>query len=398
MLKRIVSTLSLLAIVLVPFASMARADGPQPTVYGIASNMHYNENVRPFYSSNDGSGVSATLNGRAFTSGTWVSDEGTYGLTVTAHNGSNPINRNFTIDKTAPTVNINNVSQGQTYNNSVHPTFSASDNIRLQNVSATLDGYAFLSGTIVADEGTHGLTVTAMDAAGNTTTINRSFTIDYVTQNGQDGKDGKDGKDGADGKDGTNGTNGTNGTDGTTTIINRYFRATSAYAKSNEVSTEQPATDDSSLTDIRLVSFENSDGAGGDLNSCRNVRIIGRAKEGLMIILYLKHDGSDMPVIGFVKAAPGDTFEFVTDKPLAEGNYQIYAKAAKVGGQTGPLLLLGSFEVEKCSKISAWLWALILLILVIIGAIITWLWLRKKKDEDEDIGQEADSITTESRL
>ena len=117
-----------------------------------------------------------------------------------------------------------------------------------------------------------------------------------------------------------------------------------------------------------------------------------------MIILYLKRDGSDIPVIGFVRATAGDTFEFVTEKPLTDGMYQIYAKAAKVGDGTGPLVLLGNFEVEKCSKITAWLWALILLILVIIGAIIAWLWLKKKKDEedqDQDIGTDEDSITPE---
>jgi|GEM_PF-1333807 len=462
MFKKIVSTLSLFAIVLMPFAGVAQAF--DVTVSGVASNMHYRNSVRPFFSANDGATASATINGRSFPSGQWVNDEGTYGLVVTVRKGGEvkTVSRNFTIDKTAPQVHIGNVSQSHLYNANVKPTFSATDNIRLQNVSATLDGYAFSSGSTVTGEGNHGITVTARDAAGNTTIQNLSFSIDktapiitiggvkdgvtyglpnnthltitYSTNEGTavgylNGAKFNSGKTvSANGNyrveviasdaagnvstkvvnfaisksgDNNNGNTTNNETNNSETTNNNYFYrylgATSAMAQNVDTSNIQPVSADNALTDIRFISAENADGLGGNLNSCRDIRIIGKAKEGLMIILYLKRDGSDMPVIGFVRATTGDTFEFVTEKPLESGNYQIYAKAAELNGQTGPLVLLGNMRVEQCSKITAWLWALILLILVLIGALIAWLWLRKKNDSEEGM-EDVGTVTTTSRL
>ena len=46
------------------------------------------------------------------------------------------------------------------------------------NASALLDGAPFTSGSVVGAEGGHTLTATATDAAGNTASLTRHFTID----------------------------------------------------------------------------------------------------------------------------------------------------------------------------------------------------------------------------
>ena len=152
-------------------------------VGGVANNTYYKESVRPtFYATDGASIVASTLNGNSFSSGSWVSAEGLYVLSVTGYKtgeGTKTVNRNFTLDKTAPQVNISGASQGATYTSNVAPVFSATDNIKLHNVTATLNGYAFNSGTTVSGEGLHVVTVTARDMAGNVTIKNLSFNIDY---------------------------------------------------------------------------------------------------------------------------------------------------------------------------------------------------------------------------
>ncbi|MFC3802566.1 beta strand repeat-containing protein [Cohnella sp. GCM10012308] len=133
-------------------------DKTAPTVTGAANGSSYN-NDRTLTLS-DGT---ATLNGSAFTSGSTVSTEGSYTLVATDAAG-NTRTVTFIIDKTAPLVL--GVTDTGLYNTSKTITFNEG--------TATLNGSAFTSGSMVSAEGSYTLIVT--DTAGNTTTVN--FTID----------------------------------------------------------------------------------------------------------------------------------------------------------------------------------------------------------------------------
>jgi hypothetical protein len=133
-------------------------DKTVPVVSGVANNTYYNTNRTITF--NEGS---ATLNATAFTSGTIVSTENTYVLVVTDLAG-NKTTVNFVIDKTVPVVS--GVANNVYYNTNRTITFNEG--------SATLNGIAFTSGTIVSTENTYVLVVT--DLAGNKTTVN--FVLD----------------------------------------------------------------------------------------------------------------------------------------------------------------------------------------------------------------------------
>lgn len=116
----------------------------------------------------------ATLNGKPYTSGTPITTDGAYTLVVTDQAG-NTTTHTFTIDRTAPLVT--GVTNG-TFNQDVTPVFEE---------TATLNGQAFTSGTIITEEGTYVLVVT--DQAGNVTEIR--FTIDRTKVEVSGVEDGK---------------------------------------------------------------------------------------------------------------------------------------------------------------------------------------------------------------
>ncbi|UVI30938.1 hypothetical protein [Paenibacillus spongiae] len=134
------------------------ADTTPPVVTGVTEGGLYNSNRMITFDEG-----TAILNGSAFANGGTVSAEGAYTLIVTDA-ANNVTTVHFTIDKTPPT--ITGVTNGSSY--SINRTITISDG------TATLDGAAFTSGSIVSAEGAH--TVIATDAAGNSTTV--TFTID----------------------------------------------------------------------------------------------------------------------------------------------------------------------------------------------------------------------------
>src|SRR5690606_34652893 len=105
----------------------------------------------------------ATLNGEAFTSGTVITNEDEYTLVVTDAAG-NADTVNFVVDKTVP--EITGVEDGASYNKDVTPVFNEG--------TATLNGEAFTSGTVITAEGEYTLVVA--DASGNADTVR--FTVD----------------------------------------------------------------------------------------------------------------------------------------------------------------------------------------------------------------------------
>ncbi len=157
---------------------------PAISVSGVAEGDLKNAAVTPVFDAADlhlaSSG--ATLNGNAFTSGTVVSAEGNYTLVVSASDGAGNKSSqtvHFTIDSTPPVISLTGVKEGDLTNKPVTPVFGATD-AHLGQVTATLDGAAFASGTTVSAEGDHVLVVTANDTAGNSSSQTVHFTIDVT--------------------------------------------------------------------------------------------------------------------------------------------------------------------------------------------------------------------------
>jgi len=85
--------------------------------------------------------------------------------------------RAFTVDRTAPLIEISNVADGGAYNAAVTPLIQITE-LHPGSQSITLDGQPFVSGTPVGSDGNHVLAVAATDAAGNPSALSLSFLID----------------------------------------------------------------------------------------------------------------------------------------------------------------------------------------------------------------------------
>ena len=157
---------------------------PVITISGISDGALLHGPVNPVFSAADTNllSVFATLNGAPFSSGTQVSPDGDFALEVTANDRANNLSTRrlvFTLDTTPPQLQVTGVADGQISATPLTPNFTATD-AHLGQVSATLDGAPWLSGTPVVTEGAHVLVVVARDLAGNTAQRLISFTLDFT--------------------------------------------------------------------------------------------------------------------------------------------------------------------------------------------------------------------------
>ncbi|MEH7505846.1 L,D-transpeptidase family protein [Neobacillus drentensis] len=133
-------------------------DRTAPVVSGVSNNAIYNKDVTITFKEG-----TATLDGKAVKTGTVVKAEVKHTVVLKDAAGNKTIVV-FTIDKTAPVVS--GVSNNSIYNRDVTITFKEG--------TATLDGKAVKTGTVVNTDGKH--TVVVKDAIGNKRTV--MFTID----------------------------------------------------------------------------------------------------------------------------------------------------------------------------------------------------------------------------
>jgi RHS repeat-associated protein len=157
---------------------------PQIALTGVTDGQMSRTPVTPVFSVTDTylQSTTATLDGQSFASGTAVSSEGQHTLAISASDqATNSTVRQvvFTIDTTPPVLQISGVANGEIRNSAVSITFSASD-AHLGQVTATVDGSPISTGTSVSSEGDHVLVVTAVDEAGNSSSENRAFTLDFT--------------------------------------------------------------------------------------------------------------------------------------------------------------------------------------------------------------------------
>ncbi|MHB8873510.1 MAG: Ig-like domain-containing protein [Myxococcaceae bacterium] len=153
---------------------------PAITVGGVSNGSFAGDDTPTFscQDANPGS-CSATLNGQPFTSGALVSAEGDYTLEVTAADkAGNTASRTvtFTIDKTPPVITVTGVSGGVEYDDAVIPVITAADP-HLAQLTVTLNGAPFVSGTPVEDDGVYVLYARAHDGAGNVSELTVNFSL-----------------------------------------------------------------------------------------------------------------------------------------------------------------------------------------------------------------------------
>ncbi|MEG0471452.1 MAG: hypothetical protein RR588_03870, partial [Solibacillus sp.] len=139
-------------------SSTITVDTIAPVITNVVNNKAYNSKVNPLF--NEGSGL---LNGSPYTSGTDITQDGTYTLVVTDPAG-NSATVTFKVDATSPVVS--GLLNGGIYNTNRLIIFNEG--------TGTLNGAVFVSGSTVALDGVYALVVT--DEAGNVTTV--TFTID----------------------------------------------------------------------------------------------------------------------------------------------------------------------------------------------------------------------------
>lgn len=135
------------------------------------------------------------LNGEAFESGTQLTADGKYVLSVKATDKASNLSEKaveFNIDTQAPEILISGVDAGGIYNDSRTPEFTINDP-HLFTFEVFLNDERYLPGSPISGDGEYALKVTATDKAGNSAEASLQFTIDLsspvITVSGvEDGK------------------------------------------------------------------------------------------------------------------------------------------------------------------------------------------------------------------
>ncbi|WP_164744463.1 S-layer homology domain-containing protein [Paenibacillus xylaniclasticus] len=157
-------------------------DTTAPVITGVTDGGLYNADLTITY--NEGSG---DLNGAPFSSGSQVTAEGTYTLTVTDATGNAAV-VTFTLDKTAPTGTIT-INGGASDTNSLTAELTltsdgTADQMRFSNDGSTWSSWeaygATKSWTLAAGDGTKTVSAQLKDAAGNARTVSDTINLDTV--------------------------------------------------------------------------------------------------------------------------------------------------------------------------------------------------------------------------
>ncbi|MDP2345518.1 MAG: DNRLRE domain-containing protein [Deltaproteobacteria bacterium] len=121
-----------------------------------------------------------TLDGVAFSNTVAVAIDGLHLVAVTstdAAGNSSSASVQFTTDRTAPSIAVTGVTDGELRNSAATVTVTV-DDAHPGTATMTLDGVAFAGQVEVADDAVHVVDVSAQDAAGNSATRRLTFTID----------------------------------------------------------------------------------------------------------------------------------------------------------------------------------------------------------------------------
>jgi flagellar hook assembly protein FlgD/Tol biopolymer transport system component len=154
---------------------------PVITIEGVEDGLCTAEAVTIDFDASDDhlAGVSATLNGEAYATGTQIDDEGTYTLVITAVEEcgrETDEDLRFVIDRTQPEITVTGAEDGQTYPDAVTLDWSATD-LNDYTLEALLDGAAVTPPVTVDQPGDHTLEVSAIDCADNEAYTTVAFTV-----------------------------------------------------------------------------------------------------------------------------------------------------------------------------------------------------------------------------
>ena len=157
---------------------------PVVNLSSVEDGYYYNVAVNPVVdiAENHPASQIITLNGENYNLAPIVND-GLYTLAVTAIDASgNETSRTvaFTVDRTAPSISVENLVDGGFYNADITPALVVTDLNLDEGLSVyALSGQPYLPGSPITVEGLSiPLSVTAQDRAGNSTTLSIGFTID----------------------------------------------------------------------------------------------------------------------------------------------------------------------------------------------------------------------------
>ncbi|WP_444998446.1 CARDB domain-containing protein [Aliikangiella sp. IMCC44359] len=155
---------------------------PEIEITGVKDGDLTNQSIVPVISITGDNIIeqSVTLNGQSFISGTAITSEGHYQLVVTAINSANNQTTetiNFEIDKTAPTIQVDGINDGQHSSQNITPVITLND-AHFDSASLMLNGVIFVSGTVITQEGEYELLINANDSVGNQSSRRISFVID----------------------------------------------------------------------------------------------------------------------------------------------------------------------------------------------------------------------------
>lgn len=103
--------------------------------------------------------------------------------TDNAGNTSDVQVRHFTVDNTAPSVQVSGIANDGKYPGSASAAIAISD-LHLSSSSSTLNGSPYVSGSPIAAPGLYTLTVAARDIAGNETIVSVTFEVTSAGANG----------------------------------------------------------------------------------------------------------------------------------------------------------------------------------------------------------------------
>ncbi len=164
------------------------SQAPVISVAGVSEAGIYGQSVTPEITITDPqldqATVVITLNGASFVSGTPVTEDNSYILSISAsdtlgHSSNTSIN--FSIDLGAPVITVSGVTDGGVYADAVTPAVTVTDpQLDQTSVVVTLDGEPFTGGTPVSTEGDHILHLYAADTLGHTANNDVKFALDYT--------------------------------------------------------------------------------------------------------------------------------------------------------------------------------------------------------------------------
>ena len=156
---------------------------PQVSVTGLTDGCYYNVPLTPTINTSDQNmaTVEITLNGVPY-QGQTITEDGAYSLDVLAVDkaGNSTEQQYFlTIDQTKPVIEVSGIAPGMQYKESVSAVINVIE-LNPESLTVLLDGQPYQSGSLINTNGSHRLTITAVDKAGNSEIATIDFLLDQI--------------------------------------------------------------------------------------------------------------------------------------------------------------------------------------------------------------------------